>query len=65
MRTASSATGTAAIAYQRYVATLAVDAEDAPRLVHAALTGLLYLAMLGPEATAVPGPGVDISRLFP
>ncbi|GAA0502439.1 hypothetical protein Ade02nite_37260 [Paractinoplanes deccanensis] len=51
--------------YVRYVATLAVDSQDAQRLVHAARTGLLYLAILGPEASAVPGPGVDISRLFP
>jgi pilus assembly protein CpaB len=51
--------------YIRYVVTLAVDAEDAQRLVHAARTGLLYLAMLGPDATATPGPGVDISGLFP
>ncbi|SNY41836.1 RcpC/CpaB family pilus assembly protein [Paractinoplanes atraurantiacus] len=57
--------GSSQATYVRYVATLAVDSEDAQRLVHAARTGLLYLAMLGPEATAVPGPGVDISRLFP
>ncbi|XVV08998.1 Flp pilus assembly protein CpaB [Actinoplanes sp. CA-131856] len=57
--------GTSQATYARYVATLAVDSEDAQRLVHAARTGLLYLAMLGPEATAVPGPGVDISGLFP
>ncbi|XVU21799.1 Flp pilus assembly protein CpaB [Actinoplanes sp. CA-054009] len=61
----SAAPGSSQEEYIRYVATLAVDSEDAQRLVHAARTGLLYLAMLGPEATAVPGPGVDISGLFP
>ncbi|MEU8818861.1 RcpC/CpaB family pilus assembly protein [Actinoplanes sp. NPDC048796] len=61
----ATTSGTTPSSYVRYVVTLAVDSPDAQRLVHAARTGLLYLAMLGPEATAVPGPGVDISGLFP
>ncbi|MFI1987740.1 RcpC/CpaB family pilus assembly protein [Actinoplanes sp. NPDC020271] len=46
---------------QRYVVTLAVGDTDALRLVHAAQSGSLYLALLGPSATANTGPAVDTS----
>lgn len=48
-------------AVQRYVVTLAVDDVDALRLVHATQSGSLYLALLGPNATASTGPAVDTS----
>lgn len=48
----------------RYVVTLAVSQADAPRLVHATRTCLLYLALLGPSATVTRGPGVDTTGLF-
>ncbi|WP_436521364.1 RcpC/CpaB family pilus assembly protein [Actinoplanes sp. HUAS TT8] len=48
-------------AVQRYVVTLAVDDTDALRLVHAVQSGQLYLALLGPNATASTGPAVDTS----
>ncbi|BCY06956.1 RcpC/CpaB family pilus assembly protein [Actinoplanes sp. L3-i22] len=48
-------------AVQRYVVTLAVDDTDALRLVHAVQSGQLYLALLGPNATASNGPAVDTS----
>lgn len=48
-------------AVQRYVVTLAVDDNDALRLVHAVQSGELYLALLGPNATASIGPAVDTS----
>ncbi|GAA2891899.1 hypothetical protein Acy02nite_14980 [Actinoplanes cyaneus] len=46
---------------QRYVVTLAVGDTDALRLVHAAQSGSLYLALLGADATASTGPAVDTS----
>lgn len=50
---------------ERYVVTLAVSDADAPRLVHATQTCLLYLGLLGPSATVTPGPPVDLTGLFP
>ena len=49
---------------QRYIATLSVDAEDAPKLVHATQQCWLYLALLGPKATASAGDWVDSQELF-
>jgi pilus assembly protein CpaB len=45
--------------------TVAVTAEDAVRLVHAAQTGVLYLALLGGGTELHVGDGVDNTSLFP
>lgn len=45
--------------------TVAVSQAEAERLVHAAQTGTLYLALLDDTATIEPGPGVDNNTLFP
>lgn len=45
--------------------TVAVTQEEAERLVHAAQTGTLYLALLDDTAKIEPGPGVDNDSLFP
>nr|ADE10212.1 hypothetical protein [Actinoplanes liguriensis] len=59
---ASAGDSTAAVKeIQRYVVTLAVGDTDALRLVHAAQSGSLYLALLGPNATASTGPAIDTS----
>jgi pilus assembly protein CpaB len=47
------------------ILTVAVDQEDAERLIHATRTGLLYLALLTDTSDVSPGPGVDIHSLFP
>jgi pilus assembly protein CpaB len=47
------------------ILTVAVDQEDAERLIHATRTGLLYLALLTDSSDVSAGPGVDISNLFP
>jgi pilus assembly protein CpaB len=44
--------------------TVAVSQDQAQRLVHAAQTGNLYLALLGTGAEAKPGPGADNYTLF-
>jgi pilus assembly protein CpaB len=44
--------------------TLAVTQEQAEKLVHASRTGTVTFALLGPDATATPGAGVDDRRLF-
>ncbi|NJC73590.1 hypothetical protein HC031_28255 [Planosporangium thailandense] len=44
--------------------TVAVNQDQAQRLVHSAQTGALYLALLGDGAEAKPGPGVDNYSLF-
>lgn len=44
--------------------TVAVTQDQAQRLVQAAQTGALYLALLGDGAEAKPGPGVDNYSLF-
>ncbi|HET6213927.1 MAG TPA: Flp pilus assembly protein CpaB [Micromonosporaceae bacterium] len=44
--------------------TVAVTQHDAERLVHAAQTGTLYLALLTESSTVTPGPGVDNHSLF-
>jgi len=49
---------------QSYPATLAVDQQDAVRLVHAAQTGLIYLGLAGAEAAVSPAPAVDYSSLW-
>jgi pilus assembly protein CpaB len=45
--------------------TVAVTQAEAERLVHAAQTGTLYLALLDDTAEIEPGPGVDNNSLFP
>jgi pilus assembly protein CpaB len=45
--------------------TVAVTQPEAERLVHAAQTGMLYLALLDDTAQIEPGPGVDNNTLFP
>lgn len=47
------------------ILTVSVDQEDAERLIHAARTGLLYLALLTDSSEVEPGPGVDGRNLFP
>jgi pilus assembly protein CpaB len=49
---------------QSYPATLAVSAADAVRLVHAAQTGLIYLALVGAKASVSPAPAVNYSSLW-
>lgn len=44
--------------------TLAVTQRQAELLVHGARTGTLTLALLGPNADATPGPGVDDLSIF-
>jgi pilus assembly protein CpaB len=44
--------------------TVAVTQDQAQRLVHAAQTGNVYLALLGTGAEAKPGPGADNYTLF-
>ncbi|AGZ39650.1 Flp pilus assembly protein CpaB [Actinoplanes friuliensis] len=50
---------------QSYPATLAVDQDDAVRLVHAAQTGSIYLGLLGETTKVSPSPGVDYDSLWP
>jgi pilus assembly protein CpaB len=45
--------------------TVAVSQDEAERLVHAAQTGTLYLALLDDTAKIEPGQGVDNNTLFP
>ena len=47
------------------VLTLAVDQDEAERLIHATRTGQLYLALLTDTSEIEPGPGVDSRTLFP
>jgi pilus assembly protein CpaB len=47
-----------------YPATLAVSAADSVRLVHAAQTGLIYLALVGASASVSPAPAVDYRSLW-
>jgi pilus assembly protein CpaB len=47
-----------------YPATLAVDQDEATRLVHAAQTGLIYLGLVGVEATIEPSPAVDYTNIW-
>jgi pilus assembly protein CpaB len=44
--------------------TVAVSQREAERLVHAAQTGMLYLALLTESSHLTPGPGVDNHSLF-
>jgi pilus assembly protein CpaB len=48
-----------------YPATLAVDQEDATRLVHAAQTGSIYLGLLGETTKVTPSAAVDLDSLWP
>ncbi|SDY90845.1 pilus assembly protein CpaB [Micromonospora pattaloongensis] len=45
--------------------TVAVTQDEAERLVHAAHTGTLYLALLDDTAKIEPGQGVDNNTIFP
>lgn len=47
-----------------YPATLAVDQDQAVRLVHAAQTGAVYLGLLGDTTEVTPSPGVDYDNLW-
>jgi pilus assembly protein CpaB len=49
---------------QSYPATLAVSPADAVRLVHAAQTGLIYLALVGAGTSVSPAPAVNYSSLW-
>ncbi len=44
--------------------TLAVTQAEAEKLVHAARTGTVTFALIGSDATAAPGKGIDDRRLF-
>jgi pilus assembly protein CpaB len=44
--------------------TLAVTQEQAERIIHSSRTGALTFALLGPEAHATTGKGVDDRTLF-
>jgi pilus assembly protein CpaB len=44
--------------------TFAVTQDEAERLIHAAQTGLLYVALLNDSSDVRPGPGVDNGTLF-
>ncbi|MFI5936851.1 Flp pilus assembly protein CpaB [Actinoplanes sp. NPDC051494] len=57
--TKSSAAG------RTYPVTLAVDQQDATRLVHAAQTAELYLGLLGAGAEVTPSAAVDLDSLWP
>ena len=48
-----------------YPATLAVGQADAPRLVHAAQTGLIYLGLVGADPSPAPSTAVDYQNLWP
>jgi len=45
--------------------TVGVTQAEAERLIHAAQTGSIYLALLDDTATVRPGPGVDNNTLYP
>ena len=47
------------------ILTLAVDQEQATRLIHAAQKGALYFALLTPSSKVAPGGRVDSSNLLP
>lgn len=47
-----------------YPATLAVDQDEATRLVHAAQTGSVYLALLGVDAPVTPSAAVDYNNMW-
>lgn len=44
--------------------TVAVTQPQAEKIVHAAHTGTMTFALIGPDAAAVPGAGIDDRRLF-
>jgi pilus assembly protein CpaB len=44
--------------------TFAVTQPEAEKLLHAARTGTISLALIGPESVATPGAGIDDRRLF-
>ncbi|MDX6230972.1 MAG: Flp pilus assembly protein RcpC/CpaB, partial [Frankiales bacterium] len=44
--------------------TLAVDQEQAQKLIHGEQTGALYFALLNAHSSVTPGPGVDNRHLF-
>ncbi len=50
---------------QTVLVTVAVDQDQAQRLVQAAQTGYLYLGLLGNTTDPHPGPGTDNYSLFP
>jgi pilus assembly protein CpaB len=56
--------GAAAMQPTTTLLTLAVTQDQAQRLVHGARTGTLTFALLGPDAHATPGAGVNDRSLF-
>ncbi|MFG1608919.1 Flp pilus assembly protein CpaB [Actinoplanes sp. NPDC049265] len=48
-----------------YPATLAVDQGQATRLVHAAQTGLIYLGLVGADASVGPSAAVNYDNIWP
>lgn len=48
-----------------YPATLAVNQQEAVRLVHAAQTGLIYLGLVGAGTDVTPSSAVDYDSLWP
>ena len=59
-----SGLGAAAMEPSTTLLTLAVTQDQAQRLVHGARTGTLTFALLGPDAHATPGAGVNDRTLF-
>lgn len=45
--------------------TVAVNQQEAEKLIHVAQTGVLYLALLDDNTQIEPGPGIDNNSLFP
>ncbi|HEX8626999.1 MAG TPA: Flp pilus assembly protein CpaB [Catenuloplanes sp.] len=62
---ASTAKPTAVKPGATMLVTVAVNQDEAERLIHVAQTGLLSLALLDDTAAIEPGPGVDNNSLFP
>lgn len=49
---------------QTLLVTVAATQDEAEKLIHVSRTGALTFALLGPDAKAVDGPGVNDHRLF-
>ena len=61
---AALGTGTAGAPADAVLVTFAVDQGDAEKLIHAAQTGAIYLALLTDTSKTAPGAGVDNRTVF-
>ncbi|HYT10459.1 MAG TPA: Flp pilus assembly protein CpaB [Mycobacteriales bacterium] len=59
-----AANGNSAGAADTVLVTVAVDQNQAEKLIHAAQTGAIYLALVTDSSTTSPGPGVDNRSVF-